>query len=265
MTAKRGGEVVSDSDNVASLIDAFGLMIRRLPGATIDESGGVSTLFGNVPLAFFNMSILNRPMTDEAAFRGALSLACARARSCAHPSFIGLCHAWAPTNADTIIADAGLTLGLNMTGMAADQLLPARRAAPDLDYRLAGEPGVAADLGYINALAYGMAPADLECVAEPALWRDPSFGVVGYLDGRAVSCTASFLVGDTIYVAYVATLPEAHGKGYAEAVMRRSIALAQAVAGPRRIWLHASDMGAPLYRSMGFATGAALPLYAPAA
>ena len=63
-------------------------------------------------------------------------------------------------------------------------------------------------------------------------------------------------MSDTIYVADVATLREALGKGYAAAVMRHSIALARAAVGPKRIWLHASDIGAPLYRSMGFATGA---------
>ena len=42
--------------------------------------------------------------------------------------------------------------------------------------------------------------------------------------------------------------------------MRRAIAYAQEAGGERRLWLHASDMGAPLYASMGFQTGAALPL-----
>lgn len=262
MTAELEGGITADADNVAAMIDAFGLMIRRLPGATIEETGGVATFFGHVPLAFFNMSILDRPTTDAVEFRRALDVACTRARACSHSSYIGLCHAWAPRNADEIIAQAGLAAALSVTGMAADGLLPARRAAPDLDYRLAGSPGVAEDLGLINALAYGMPPGDFECAAEPNLWRGQSFGVVGYADGRAVSSTAAFVVRDWIYVAYVATLPEAYGHGYAEAVMRHAIALAQDAIGPKRIWLHATEMGRPLYRSMGFETGATLPLYA---
>ncbi len=262
MTIEPGGAIAGDADNVASMIDAFGLMIRKIPGATVDETGGVSSFFAHVPLGFFNMSILNRPMRDEAEFRRALDLAGGRARACAYSSFIGLLHAWAPANADEIIAETGLAPALKVTGMAVDSLLPSRRAAPDLEYRLAGAANVAEDLGAINAAAYGMPAADFACVAEPGLWTEQSFGVVGYAAGRAVSATASFVVADIIYVAYVATLPDAYGRGYAEAVMRRSIAEAQAVAGPKRIWLHATEMGAPLYRSMGFEAGASLPLYA---
>jgi hypothetical protein len=34
--------------------------------------------------------------------------------------------------------------------------------------------------------------------------------------------------------------------------------------GRRRIVLHASDMGQPLYHSMGFEAGAKIPLFSPA-
>ena len=148
---------------------------------------------------------------------------------------------------------------MTVTGMAADTLAPARRAAPPLDYRLAGDPAVARDLGFINAMAYGVDASPAPAYLTGAV-GGRRLGVVGYAGGRAVSATAAFVVHETIYIACVATLPEAYGQGYAEAVMRHAIALAQAAAGPRRIWLHATEMGAPLYRSIGFETGAALPL-----
>jgi hypothetical protein len=44
--------------------------------------------------------------------------------------------------------------------------------------------------------------------------------------------------------------------------MRKAIEYAQGAGGERRLWLHASDMGRPLYASMGFESGAALPLFA---
>lgn len=264
MTGRSEAGIAADADNVAVMVDAFRLLVGRLPGSTRDEAEGVATFFGHVPMAFFNISIFSRPLRDPAAFRRALDLALARARACAHPSFIGLIPPWSPPDAEAILAGVGLAPATLVTGMAADRLLDPRRPAPRLDVRLAGLPGVARDLAVINAQAYGMAEADAACLAEPALWRDGNFGVVGYADGRAVSCAASFLVGEVIYVAMVATLPGAHGRGYAEAVMRHAIGLTQSAAGPRRIWLHATEMGRPLYQSMGFETGAAVPLYAPA-
>ena len=253
--------ITSDADNMGALVDAFGMMIRRLPGSTQDDTGGVATSLGHVPLAFFNMSFLSQPTSGEAEFMRTLTLARTRAATCAQPSFIGFCRAWAPGNADALIAEAGLAVGTNLTGMASDRLAPCRRPAPALDYRLVEDDiTVARDLGVINALADGMPPEDCTCVEESALWAGQSFGVVGYVDGRAVSATAAFVVGEMIYIAYVATLPEAYGRGYAEAVMRHAIARAREAVGNRRVWLHATDMGAPLYRSMGFETGATLPL-----
>ena len=64
-----------------------------------------------------------------------------------------------------------------------------------------------------------------------------------------------------IYIAMVATLPGLHGRGYAEAAMRRAIAEAQAAGGSRRIWLHATATGRPVYNAMGFADGAELAIY----
>ena len=95
------------------------------------------------------------------------------------------------------------------------------------------------------------------------MWQAGAYGVVGYdATGRAVTATGSILVGDIIYIAYVATLPDCYGRGYAEAVMREAIRLAEAAGGKRRIWLHATAMGQPVYTAMGFATGTGIPLYA---
>ncbi len=252
--------ITSDADNVAALIDAWKLMVGRMPGQKIEQAGGVATMFAHEPLSFLNVSVFDRPMREAGEFRAALALANARARACAHPTMLGLCTAWAPADWLDLAAAEGLAPALNMTGMAADALAPARRAPPALDYRLASDIATATDLAMINAHAYGMPTAESECLCNLHLWREQSFGVVGYADGRAVTCTAAFVMADMIYIALVATMPDAHGQGYAEAVMRRAIAYAQEAGGERRLWLHASDMGRPLYASMGFETGAALPL-----
>ena len=96
------------------------------------------------------------------------------------------------------------------------------------------------------------------------LWHADSFGYVGYADGKAVTAAAAFPVRGTMYIALVATVPESHGKGYAEAVMRHTIEQARGAMGPSRMTLHASDMGRPVYQAMGFEAGARVMLLAPA-
>ncbi len=253
-------DAVADGDNVRMLVDAWTLMVGRLPTSTLQRAHGVASVFGHVPLSFLNVSILDRPLTDPAAFRGAVETARTRAGTCRHSSLVALCTAWAPQGWAEMAAAAGLKPMLNMTGMAADALLPARRPAPAAELRLITDVGAASDLASVNAVAYGMKVEEFDCIANLHLWRERSFGVVAYADGRAAAAAATFVIGDRTYVAFVATLPDARGQGLAEAAIRRAVELAEAEAGPKRLWLHASDMGRPLYESMGFNAGASLPL-----
>jgi predicted GNAT family acetyltransferase len=59
----------------------------------------------------------------------------------------------------------------------------------------------------------------------------------------------------------VATAADHRNKGYAEAVMRHSLARASAATGIRRTVLHASPAGAPLYASMGYRPTARFTMY----
>ena len=209
--------------------------------------------------------MLDRPVADTADLRGLLGLAKERAQACQHGSLVAICEDWAPDDWQTVTAEAGWTPMMNLTGMAASDLLPPRRASPQLELRRVLDEATARDLAVINAHAYGMPPELFECICNLHLWHEDSFGYVGYANGRAVSAAATFPADGTVYVALVATMPDAHGKGYAETVMRHAIAQGREAMGLSRVTLHASDMGQPLYRSMGFESGGRVALLAPAA
>jgi len=252
--------MTSSEENVGVLIDAWKLMVGRLPDARIVHSQGVATMFGNVPLPFLNVSVPDHPLLAEEDLRAALALARERATDCAHPSLVGLCETWAPPDWERIAEEEAFPPALNMTGMAAERLLPPRRPLPDIELRRVLDDATARDLAMINARAYGMPPELFECISNLHLWHEDSFGYVGYVDGQAVTSAAALPVAGTMYIAFVATLPEAHGKGYAETVMRHVIAQAREPMRAARITLHASDMGRPLYQSMGFEPGARVVL-----
>ncbi|WP_069803654.1 GNAT family N-acetyltransferase [Thermogemmatispora onikobensis] len=54
------------------------------------------------------------------------------------------------------------------------------------------------------------------------------------------------------YVLNMYTLPAWRGQGLARAILRQIIAYARQHTSARRLWLHASDAGRPLYASEGF-------------
>ncbi len=109
-----------------------------------------------------------------------------------------------------------------------------------------------------------MPAGSFECIANMHLWRADSFGYVAYLDDRPVSCAAVFPVAGTVYVALVATLPEAQRRGFAETVIRYAVTQGQRKMGTQITTLHASDMGLKLYRAMGYTPGPRLLFLEPA-
>ncbi len=255
--------LAANADNVAALVDAWTLMVGRFTGHDIAAGDGFATIIGNVPLAFYNFIVLDRPVSDLATLDHVLAAARHRAEACAHPAMLAACTEWLPAGWADNFAVHGLADPINMTGMASDQLLPPRRPAPaELVLRRVEDVAAASAVARINAHAYGMPEAEVAFMYAMDLWQPrDSFGVVGSVDGRDVTCTAAFVLPDMIYIALVATEPDVHGRGYAEAAMRHAIALAVATCGDKRIWLHASDMGRPVYAAMGFTAGATTPAY----
>ncbi len=107
-------------------------------------------------------------------------------------------------------------------------------------------------MGTLNAMAYGMpVESDRGGDFNEAIFGPEAYGVVGRLEGKPVTCGATFVVDERLYVGYVATLPEHQRRGYAEAVMRRSLEEAARERGWRRSVLHATEAGRPVYAKMG--------------
>lgn len=239
-------------DSVYTLIEAWKLMVGRLPTATVEHTNGLATMLGHVPLPFFNMLVQDRPLTDAAAVHQLLSEAQQKAAACAHPSMYALCLDFAPPEWQSVAAEAGLVPAMELTGMEAAEILPPRRQAPELELRRVADEATARDLAKVNAHAYTMPEELFDCIHNLHLWHEDSHGYVGYVDGQPVTAAAAFPAAGSVYIAMVATMPGHHGKGYADTVMRHAIAEGQKSMGVTRTTLHATDMGAPVYRAMGY-------------
>jgi len=253
---------MNTQETLDSLIAAWKLMVGRLPNSSIQEADGIASMFGNVPLPFLNLIAVARPTADAAAFHATMGLAKARMATCAHGSMICAAEEWMPADWQNLLSGEGLGYVMNLTGMATENLLPARRPAPALDLRRVTDIATATDLARVNGAAYGMPDEMFDCISNLHLWHEDSFGYVGYADGKAVTAAATFPVAGTVYVALVATLPGEQGKGYADAVMRHAIEQGQKASGFGKVVLHASDMGRPVYEAMGFSNGARVAIVA---
>src|ERR1019366_2731048 len=177
-------EIMSPAETVEVLIEAWKLMVARFPGAKIEHSQSVATMFAHLPLSFLNLSAPDRPLAAAPDLRAALAVIKDRAKACKHESLVALCEPWAPPEWERIATDEGFTLALNMTGMATNQLLPPRRPLPELEFRRVADETTARDLAMINGHAYQMSLDLFECMCNLYLWQPATFGYVGYAAGK---------------------------------------------------------------------------------
>ncbi len=108
------------------------------------------------------------------------------------------------------------------------------------------EPAIAAEL---NDRAYGYGSDGFRAAlagATPIQWHGAC------IEGEAVACIGTIVVGDDCCVTGVATLPEHQGRGIAGWLLRRALAAAREE-GLRTASLQATKAGAPLYERLGFA------------
>lgn len=92
-------------------------------------------------------------------------------------------------------------------------------------------------------------------------WEPPFRYVLARLDGAPVATAGVIEAAGVAGVYYVATLPEARGRGIGGAVTREAVR-ASRDAGYRAAILQASPMGQPVYRRLGFRTVGAAVHYA---
>jgi GNAT superfamily N-acetyltransferase len=76
----------------------------------------------------------------------------------------------------------------------------------------------------LNSRAYAMPlEAGRDGLQGSALWKTGVFAYLGLRDGIPVSAAATVKTNDCLFLALVATAPEAQGKGFAEATVRKAL------------------------------------------
>ena len=203
-------------------------------------------LFPPVPVPQFNAVW---PLADEAAPK--LADALEEIRDLALPYSVQVRRGRTPAfegEAERL----GLTAEEPMPGMVATPDVLGTPDTPELEIlRVETADGLAQALA-IAAAGFG-APPDMLAplyLLEVAAVEGLSY-YLGRVDGRDVSTSVGYTVGDTVGVFNVATPPEHRGRGYGAALTVEA-AREGFAAGAGLAWLQASSMGLSVYRRLGF-------------
>lgn len=229
---------------------AFG---RAVPGNREASLPGMELRFSGLPSPFFNVAVLTEPVESADSLRELAGQATAWAAPTGLPWFLVLTHeALAPeVEAQTVLGAEGFVPVIGLTGMVADDVPPRSQDPEGLDLILPQDDASCAEIIALNEAAYGMSlPGAAEHLGRHAMWQNAA--AIGKVNGQPVSCSAILMLEGYRYVCLVASHPDHRRRGYADAAMRRSLAVAAQANGPAPTFLHATDAGRPVYEKMGY-------------
>jgi GNAT superfamily N-acetyltransferase len=166
---------------------------------------------------------------------------------------------WVPeADRDTAsaLAEAGHTNDAQPRAMAMEV---SELRAPDRDDSIEiREELDMAEAARLNEIAYGWAPGEFGAVSEAQL--PDTYAYFASIEGETVGTVVAWDHHDDCEIVWVATLPEARGRGVSKQLMARAVAGAQA-RGRRTTTLVATKLGRPVYERVGYRDFGAIEMW----
>ena len=257
-------------DDVTAITEAFTAHWRLFglyPGAELTDEDGV--LWYRSPIRHLPYNGVVRTRIDIAP-EPVIQRICQRFRQGGLPFMWAVLPGDRPVGYELLLKQAGLGKVEEPTGMSINlgSWVPQGRQSPATIVQGEDEPALS-DYEHLIRTYWKVPEADRAMISVlNRHWtgvRNPGRRLVAYLDGKPVGKLFLNLSGlpETAAVYGVAVVPEERGKGIAQAMMERAMSDAQEL-GARRMVLHSSLMGLPLYQKLGFVARCTIPVYATA-
>ncbi len=245
-----GATVVHDIDELGRLADinlarTWGAL-GRASGAAIGESESAVFVATGIPAAFFNGVYATGPVADpDAVVRDAIAFMTEQQV----PWLLG-------EGVDDALLDAGRRVGLTDAGGPQGMALDSIGASPELpgglDIVVVRDHAAGATFRDLTARGFEMPPEFADRLASDATLAAPGIvPVLGTVDGEPVSIALVFVTGTTAGIYNVATPAEHRRRGYGAALTWAAIQEGARLGCDHAV-LQASELGAPVYRSMAF-------------
>jgi ribosomal protein S18 acetylase RimI-like enzyme len=222
-------------------------MVRWSGGRIVEERG---VLLVSGPSAYLRVAIRSDPSVDG----DAVVARAAEFFGDEPTGFIVLVRRPGDADIERAAMAAGFRPGWTERPMAIDEP-PSPGATPDeVEVRVADDASVVVDYGRVVALANDD-PGERE--RAPLLFHDETIlaphiaAFVAYMGAEPVACAMTLVSHRVAGVFYVATVEHARRRGLGDALTRMA-ARAGFEMGADAAWLGASEMGAGLYRRIGF-------------
>lgn len=228
------------------------------------EETGIAMRWEDSKFPFSNAAFLTDEISEPAILKQRLETVVARMKVKENGGLLNICNDLISGEAkvlfDKIIQEVGLEYVMPLDSMVGDILPVEPKSIDNLEIRKVESISEFYDFSDMNCLAYGF---DLEWGRSglDKIWVDGAHSFVGYVDNKPVSAASTAQVDNVLYLALVATVPEAQRKGYSEAIVRHALNEGHKATGLKRTLLHATPAGAPVYERIGYYKSASISAY----
>jgi GNAT superfamily N-acetyltransferase len=253
-------------ESVNQLADTWRSFVTDHGSGDVRDLPGMAIRWADSRFSFWNCITLTDHGAGRTLLDERLAQAAAYMRQKSQPGFIWLfedllepsCRADVPAAA----AQAGLEFSFTGFGMASDISSIAEPVHPGLSFVRVTSDAELTSYADLNSRAYGMPlEAGRDGLSGSKLWKSGMYTYLGLEDGIPVSAAATVQTKDCLFLALVATAPEAQRKGFGEATVRKALFEGAKTTGLTRSVLHATPAGAPVYERIGFHKVAAIHFY----
>ena len=250
-------------DSNAAFISGWRQFAENFQDAEITTRDGLVICWPDVPLSVYNNVFLFGRIDDPETLAACAREAASFARTKRELGLITVCHELlsplAQSKLDVILSRERYAPAMPLTGMRGDLLPIAAHPHHGLHIERAENDGIV--VTDLNCIAYGIPQeSGRASLLRRSFWQS-AFSYVAFEKKRAVATATTMVHRECLYLALVATVPEAQRRGYAEAVVRHSLQRAHEATGIRRTILHATDAGYPLYKRLGYQAAAHFTCY----
>jgi GNAT superfamily N-acetyltransferase len=253
-------------ESVNQLADTWQAFVTNHGPGDVSDLSGIAIRWADSKFPFWNCITLTDQGADRTLLDERLAQAAAYMRQKSQSGFIWLFEdLLEPTCRAEVLAaaaQAGLEFSFTGFGMASDISSIAEPVHAGLSFvRVTSDEELTA-YADLNSRAYGMPlEAARDGLSGSKLWKSGMYTYLGLEDGIPVSAAATVRTKDCLFVALVATAPEAQRKGFGEATVRKALFEGAKATGLTRAVLHATPAGAPVYERIGFHKVATIHFY----
>jgi GNAT superfamily N-acetyltransferase len=253
-------------ESVKLLADTWRTIVMDYGPSDVRDLPGMAIRWADSKFPFWNVVTFTDQGVDGRLLDVRLAQAAAYLRQKSQPGLIWLfeelldasCRRGLPA----AVERAGLSLSLSGFGMAGDILPIAEPTHPKLQFIRVTTDDELQAYADLNSRAYGMSlEAGRDGLGGSELWKSGMYAYLGLESGVPVAAAATIRTNDCLFLALVATAPEAQRKGYGEATTRKALFEGGKATGLTRTVLHASLAGAPVYQRIGYRKVATIGFY----